>query len=237
MTSPRKLARECLARGWKPVPIPYREKGPILDGWQNLRVTEATVARYFGVSRGNVGVLLGEPSGWLVDVDLDDELARVLAPQFLPLTEAVFGRATNRASHWLYVAEGATPRRFIGPADGTLLELRSTGQQTVFPGSMHRDTGEEIAWEGKGDPGIVGAEALQHAIAHLATTVLLAHHWPPQGSRHEVALALAGSLLRSGWGEQEVREFIRVIAETAGDPEVRDRMRAVDDTSSRLIRG
>jgi hypothetical protein len=49
-------------RGWAVVPVPFREKGPRLKGWQNLRIDSAEqVALYF---RGptNIGVILGAAS-------------------------------------------------------------------------------------------------------------------------------------------------------------------------------
>jgi hypothetical protein len=51
----------------------------------------------------NIGILLGEASGGLVDVDLDTEEAVKLALAFLPDT-ARFGRPHNVGSHWLYIA-------------------------------------------------------------------------------------------------------------------------------------
>ena len=64
-------ARAFLARGWAPIPVPYRSKRPILKGWQNLRPADADLAQHFNGGLQNIGVLLGEPSGGLVDVDLD----------------------------------------------------------------------------------------------------------------------------------------------------------------------
>ena len=46
----------------------------------------------------------GSLSPGLVDVDLDSTEACQLAPQFLPPTNAIFGRACKRGSHRLYVA-------------------------------------------------------------------------------------------------------------------------------------
>jgi hypothetical protein len=86
-------ASEYVDRGWSPVPIPHREKGPRLKAWQELRITRETVARYFNGGRLNIGVILGEASHDLVDVDLDTVEALALAPFYLPPTESVFGRA------------------------------------------------------------------------------------------------------------------------------------------------
>ncbi len=48
------------------------------------------------------GVLLGEPSLRLIDVDLDHPLTLELAASYLPPTNSIFGRTSKPRSHWLY---------------------------------------------------------------------------------------------------------------------------------------
>jgi transposase len=64
-------ARAYIRRGWRPVPVPFREKAPRALDWQTLRLDERTLAEHFNGQLSNVGVLLGEPSDHLVDIDLD----------------------------------------------------------------------------------------------------------------------------------------------------------------------
>jgi hypothetical protein len=144
------------------VPTPHRKKKPVLDDWQNLRVTDDDIDRYFKEA-GNIGVLLGEPSGWLLDVDLDHALAVELADLFLPATASEFGRASKLRSHRLYI--GTAPcstyqlRLPKGP-DGKapmVVELRSTGAQTIFPPSIRGaekpgEKDEPIQWHNDGTP-------------------------------------------------------------------------------------
>ncbi len=99
-------ARAYLDRGWQPIPIPGGQKKPVLDDWVNLRMAPDALGMYFG-EPGNIGILLGEPSGGLVDVDLDGPEAVALAPIFLPTTAACFGRGSKPDSHWLYIASPA----------------------------------------------------------------------------------------------------------------------------------
>lgn len=159
-------------RGWAVVPIKRGSKNPGRDGWQNERWTAEQIAKFH--PQANIGVLLGEPSNWLVDVDLDHPLAVELAPQFLPETGAIFGRAGKPRSHWLYVASGAeTHQRRIngkGKRKETLIELRSTGGQTVFPGSVH-PSGEPIEWTTDGDPAVVDAAELKRIVDAIADEV------------------------------------------------------------------
>ncbi|MGI8549608.1 MAG: DUF3987 domain-containing protein [Dehalococcoidia bacterium] len=89
-------------RGWAPIAVASREKNPNRPGWQNERLDEAAIVRIWSGRPRNIGIVLGEPSGGLVDIDLDAPEAVRLAPLFLPPTEAVFGRTGKPRSHWLY---------------------------------------------------------------------------------------------------------------------------------------
>src|SRR5688572_13969708 len=109
-------ARAYLARGWQPLPVPFRSKIPGRDDWQKERRTVDNLNGDFGTRLVNVGIMTGDPSGGLIDVDLDVDEAVALAPLFLPQTGAIFGRQGKPASHWLYVADdpGAT-QQFKAP--------------------------------------------------------------------------------------------------------------------------
>ncbi|MCX6851379.1 MAG: bifunctional DNA primase/polymerase, partial [Verrucomicrobia bacterium] len=130
-------ARWYRSRGYALIPVPASTKVPVLAGWQELRLTDEDLPRHFN-GNGNLGLLLGEPSGWLVDVDLDCEEAVALAPEFLPPTGAKSGRPGKLASHWWYVCEGAKTRKHQDPVSKKMIvELRSTGAQTVVGPSIH----------------------------------------------------------------------------------------------------
>ena len=105
-------------RGWMPVPVPAGAKGPVIKSWQRLRFAEAELAEHFA-GPGNLGLILGEPSGWLVDVDLDCDDARALADTYLPPTPAVTGRASASPSGSVPVicttaVSGSAPRNRRG---------------------------------------------------------------------------------------------------------------------------
>jgi len=88
----------------------------------------------------NVGIILGEPSGWLVDVDLDCPEAIELADQYLPHTPAITGRPSSLKSHRWYIAANAITEKHQDPSNGSMIvELRSTGGQTVVGPSIHPD--------------------------------------------------------------------------------------------------
>ncbi len=224
-------AASYIERGLAPIPIPPGEKGPRLKDWPKLRIREEEVDHYFGQQPQNIGVLLGEPSGNLMDVDLDCAETVALAPHFLPGTEMVFGRDSKRASHWLYLVETLPKnKKYADPTDkSVLVELRGSGLQTVFPPSTH-PSGEQITFDRNGEPTSLKVNELTCAVDRLASAALLARHWPAKGSRNEAALALGGALLRAGWCVEEASGYIEAIAVTDGDSEAKQRAATVEHT-------
>jgi len=183
-------ARWYLARGYAPVPIPAGTKAPALKGWQRLRLDEAALPRHFN-GTGNIGLILGEASGHLVDVDLDCPEACALAPEFLPPTDAKTGRAGAPASHWWYIAPDARTRRHADPVDrSAIVELRGAGAQTLVGPSVH-PSGE--AYDPlEGEPARVEAEELAACVARLAEAVV-----ERRQGRKESAVSQPATLVKS----------------------------------------
>jgi hypothetical protein len=216
--------------------VPVGQKTPVLPAWPKLRLTETDLSDHFS-GPSNLGILNGAPSGNQVDVDLDCPEALVVAHVWLPPTNSVFGRPGKPRSHRLYMADPLPATKQFQDPDGTmLLEVRSTGSQTLFPPSMHPN-GEHLRWDEDGDPGDVSGDALLAHAGRTATACLLARHWPAAGSRHDAALALAGGLLRLDWRVEEVTDFIGWVARVANDEEWRDRGASVMTTAQRLATG
>ena len=76
---PSEAARRYLTRGWPPLPLPGGSKAPQLEDWPSFSVQEAELAEHFA-DDCNVGVILGERSGSLVDLDLDCRNPRTPRP-------------------------------------------------------------------------------------------------------------------------------------------------------------
>lgn len=169
MCNARDAAAIYLEQGWKPLPVPPREKAPGA-GWATYQATPEKILTDFDPD-GNVGVRLGPDSGDLVDVDLDCPEARELAPGILPATLR-FGRASAPGSHMLYRCPGAGSKAYPLKGEGhdTALELRAAGRQTVFPGSTH-PSGEQIEFENTLEPVEVSLEELSAAVEILALQV------------------------------------------------------------------
>lgn len=253
-------ALEYARRGWNPVPVCFKTKKPIGGkGWQKCIIGEADVPKYFNGRPQNVGVMMGPSSGGLTDLDLDCPEAMAIAPYVLPDTGALFGRASSRDSHWLYIsnlhegAHGATIQ-FRDPLlkgdEAMLLEIRIGGRnelgeikgaQTVMPGSVH-ENGESIVWEAEGDPAKIAGDELLRLARVLAACCLLARYWPSEGARHDAALTLGGFMGRCRLKPPYIKCFTEAIARAAGDDEWRDRVRAAEDAAieyieNRLTRG
>src|SRR5262249_37874613 len=150
----------------------------------------------------------------------------------LPPTGWISGRESAAYSHWWYSAEGAIEKTTqYKDVDGAMLvELRSTGGQTVVPPSVHH-SGESVIWHQRdGQPAVITAGELQQAVAAVAAAAILARHWPAEGNRHNAALALAGGLLRAGWTAERVRDLMKAVVRAANDDQEDDRLATVDST-------
>jgi hypothetical protein len=243
----------AIQRGFVPVPLRPKGKIPMGNGWQKATwpadSTLESVGEHFDrVGENvdgdlNVGVLLGEPSGGLVDVDLDHYRTVRLKDFFLPPTRARSGRGGKPNSHYWYLTQEGTltgtrqytmPRNAEGKKGDMIVELRSTGAQTVLPPSTH-PSGEDYTWStepwgGDAGPAVVDGKRLSVQVALLALASVLVDKWPQQGTRHEAYLALAGGLLRLGEGvhpywEQNASVLIRALAEATLDddgPDMRE---------------
>src|SRR5437870_5503499 len=100
--APLDIARDALRHGWSPLPIPYKSKQPGFKDWLTFRVSDETIGQHFNGAPMNIGVILGEASHGLGDVDIDWPEYRELAERFLPATDAVFGRGGAPRTHRLY---------------------------------------------------------------------------------------------------------------------------------------
>jgi hypothetical protein len=94
-------ARYYVDLGLLPIPVPFGEKAPKLEGWPAMRLDTTDLPHYFNNQHTNVGIILGDPYG-IADVDLDCNEAIAAAGELLPETAMVFGRASKPRSHWFY---------------------------------------------------------------------------------------------------------------------------------------
>lgn len=243
--SSARAAERYIARGLTVVPVPAGKKRPVLEGWEKLRITAEEIPEYWSNGQ-NIGIHTGEPSKGLVVVDHDCPEALKIAGRFLAPT-LTSGRESTPDAHWWYFSPD-TEHQTFKDLDGTtmLLELRSTGHHTLAPPSIH-PCGERYRWS---QSGLETAESapgdLTRTCRELATTTLIARHLPETrdqggGGRHDLALALAGFLLRRGLPEDTVLGILLAAWDTKGFPEERERREAhrdleglVPDTAAKL---
>jgi hypothetical protein len=229
---------DYMRRGAAVIPIPAGSKKPKLDGWESLRITAEDIPNYWTNGQG-IGLLTGEPSGWLVDVDLDVEEAVKIAGRFLPQT-LTSGRESRPHSHWWFRSPGTTNHDFRD-TDGKKrhVELRATGRQTLVAPSKH-PTGEEYFWHRESglDVAEIPAGDLASRVRELATATLIARHLPPirdersgeGGGRHDYAMVLSGFLLRPGRLEEAlVEKILKAAWDAKGWPGEREKREAHSD--------
>ncbi|MGA7178133.1 MAG: bifunctional DNA primase/polymerase [Thiobacillaceae bacterium] len=214
-------------RNWRVLPVEHKSKTCHIPGWQNYKVDELDLSTIFADPK-NVGILLGASN--LTDVDIDSPHAAPFL-SWLPPTYARWGRPGNPNSHHLYA--GTCPMRSVKNSQGVIIEIRSHGCYAVMPPSVHPN-GESYAWEAEGEPGV--GDGLENAVSRIAVAATLLPAWLP-GVRHQLALAIAGLLLKAGWSTDDVLDLVAAVAKAANDHEVVDRKLAVQTTADKYKAG
>lgn len=237
---PDRLLEWATSLGAVIIPLHPGEKRPVESNWQNTPLTKERMEQLTEKLGGlNYGLLLGEKSGHLIDVDLDSDWARKLGPRYLPKTLVSWGKSSFPRSHLLYTAPETKSRQtWIDPIDGTtLLELRGDSHQSMVPPSIHPN-GEPIIWSNSDVPFESTWEDLVKAGGRLAVAAFLSKHWYRwTGSIHFIVLALAGALLRSGLSEDEIEMFVQSACDLNNDDGTAMQVRAVRDTAKNLDEG
>lgn len=224
--------KQYIDLGWSVIPIPKGSKAPEIKDWVNR-----TFAVEDFTAESNVGVRLGEPSGHLTDVDLDCPQAVIAAKYLLPETECKHGRPGTGTSHYWYICEGAKSEKWCDIDGKVLVEIRSTGGQTVIPPSIH-PSGEQIAWASFRSPSAVAYMPLRSHGRSTATGALLGRHWPSSGGRHDCAKHAAGFLAARDLDLGTICNIIKAACEAAGDTsELEDRIRVAADTVKTFAAG
>jgi hypothetical protein len=234
----RRAAAALIRRGVAVIPVPAGSKKPILEGWEALEISEEEIPGYWNNGQ-NLGVLCGKPSDWRVNVDMDVDEAVKIAFRFLPPT-LTSGRIKRPHSHCWYFARGAQSCDWKDTNGKKLIELRSTGRQTLVAPSTHPD-GDEYVWHPGLEMAQITAAELRESCRELATAALIARHVPPEGSRHDYAMALAGFLLRRGRLDEDLALKVLRAGWHAASADSREALRdlegIISDTGENLRAG
>lgn len=243
------IAKRHIKRGIPIFPLAAKSKEPPKDyKWRDMPplTTDAELTHWFGDGTRNIAARLGPTADGrvLVDIDIDDPAFVSLAAAFLPPTNAIFGRTSSRYSHRLYWTDRSVFAQYDDPEPSgkkkRLIELRGNEKHySMLPGSVHPE-GERVGWECTENPGGIAkadAAALELGVARMAAGMLFARRWE-DSARHNIALALAGTLLNAGWTEEETKDFIRAIATAAKDEkQITTHLAGVDSTAKKIADG
>jgi hypothetical protein len=245
---PAQIAGQWLSRGVYPLPLPARSKAPVLNDWPNLRLSLDQLSTAFQPD-SNVGAILGTDSNNIADVDMDWPEAGMLFDTFLPQSW-LYGRKDNgelHARHLMLHCADIKKHAFDAPASVAngkkrrIVEILSTGQQVVVPGSIHQETGEPIVWIKSWDDielAEISNRDLYRAVRELAGAALLARIWPDlEGSRHDVLMALTGAMVHADWTRDRILPVLFRIVQVGQDREANDRKKAIASTLLRAADG
>ena len=87
------IIQKLMDHGLCVFPLVHKTKQPPKDLLWELRTVNTNNLDEFRSEARNVGVKLGEISGGIVCIDLDQEFAEKVGPHYLPATGWKFGRA------------------------------------------------------------------------------------------------------------------------------------------------
>ena len=254
----------CIYRslGWWPVALraPQRDgshgdgKVPFEKAWQTQRMDQARIIEVFN-GHVNLGLLLGEASGHLLDVDLDTPQTVACAYNLLPPTPMRQGRKTGGVRHyWYKCPDMAGILTLADPEDGQhLIQLRYSdkrGLQTMVPPSIHGESGDLLVWISRSGaaildvadaldvlkPSPVTKAALVNAAQHVALCAMLARAMPEAG-QHDYALALCGYLARHAPGPLAANLVRGTIQAANRELRLNEFLSALTDAQKRLAEG
>ncbi len=214
------------------VPLQRRSKKPKGKNWPHIRLVEEDI-RNGAFKRGdNIGALWGEASAHATDVDLDMDEAIWVAEQLLPATY-IYGRTDKAYSHYIYRVAGAKTKKWQVAELGTIVEIRSTGSQSVLPPSRHPDGGF-YSTDSDSDTEFVSLTKLdlERFCDEIAVAAVFLHYYPEAGSRHDFVHACTGALCHQKWPAEKVTRVMGAILTVIQDEEdeMDDRTESVRNT-------
>lgn len=229
---PTQTALYWLEKDVYTVPLQSRSKRPKGKNWPHLRLVEEDLRNGAFKPGDNIGALWGEPSAHATDVDLDMDEAIWIAEQLLPETYT-YGRTNKEYSHYIYRVASAKTKKWQVAELGTIVEIRSTGSQSVIPPSRHPEGGMYYT-NGDSDTEFVSLTRLdlERLCDEIAVASVFLHYYPQSGSRHDFVHACTGALCHQRWPAEKVKRVmgavLTIIQEE--DDEMEDRMNAVINT-------
>jgi hypothetical protein len=234
-------------RGIRTVPSEFKTKGPKIEKWNELFITEPEdFQRYFNGERQNLCVLTGPDN--LSDVDIDSLEAWWAWKEYWLQTGMKWGHGRLTPTHFLYYCDEAPLTiRYLDPAvddpkEACLIELRCRDKggkclNTMAPPSIHPNDEPVEFVGGAGFPAKVERNDLMERVRLTAVAAMLGRH-ARDGACHQIFMALAGALARAQWPLEKAQRLVRAIFRAkwheaaelaAADREVDSTFQAFDD--------
>ena len=165
------------------LPIPRGQKCPRVSGWQKTTLAAMSDPQYLAsfVVEGNIGILLGKPSGNVCAIDIDDD---AFVEPFLAANPKLRGSLRTRGKRgcqvWVQLPEGDTPRsRKLETKSGHPWgEWRSDGNQSVIYG--RHPAGVPYVWD-------VDAAAVEITFDEIVWPDDVKHPWGDRAFRELIA--------------------------------------------------
>jgi hypothetical protein len=129
-------------RGYSVVPLVHGTKRPYIKGWSALckeKASRQDMNKWYKGEPLNIGLALGEASG-LIALDFDYDKDGMHDKVREVLTDDTICKTANKGFTTFFRFNGERPQKWS--IDGeSVLELLSTGNQTVLPPSVHPEGG------------------------------------------------------------------------------------------------
>jgi hypothetical protein len=226
---PTQTAEYWLEKGVHTVPLRKRSKRPKDTNWPHLRLVGADLRKKFKPG-DNIGALWGDASDGATDIDLDMVEACWVAEYILPET-LIYGRRDKPGSHYVFKCKGAETKKWQTKKLGTIVEIRSSGAQSVLPPSIHPD-GDRYSIENDVEFEVATKMELERYCDEIAVAAVYLHHYPDSGSRHDYVHVCTGVLCWADWPEDKIRRVMRAVLSEVldDDEEIKDRLGSVVNT-------
>ena len=224
--SDKKALSALIDRGYRLIPLLSGADGrkPRDNGYADRRYA-------FEDLTGNVGMMIDQDH---IDVDFDWDIPSGLIRAFMPSTACTVHRSNGKMRHAIYRAtiekgvdfklSNSDELQLAGDHAQMVLQVRTSTEgepyHVMVSPSVHPN-GDQLCWANADDviPRVFDGEEILSAAGLLAAATVFVRFYPCEGSRDEFALALAGTLVRAEWSDENAKAFFEVVAREAGDDE------------------
>ena len=128
------------SKGYNIIPVKYGDKMPLVKNWSKLSYTKLPKAKLDiwleSFQEANVGIVLGPSSGLIgIDFDYDHDNLHAVIREYLGDT-IIIEKTGGKGSTVLYRYNGEDSQAWSKDGE-VVVEILSTGKQTVMPPSLH----------------------------------------------------------------------------------------------------